>query len=225
MIALATPCGTPFDSNTLQISFLALVPRIEKHAGFYFRDIQCADKRADRVAEAVALGWKWYRRLAERGKDASSFPTVFAALVARAVRSGLRVCGQERAKDIMSPVAQQRHGFRVETLPSTTRTDFETMYAKPRGQQIQDAFEERLQDNVTTPVPDQAIFRLNFRAWLRTLTARERRILRAMIRNERTKDLSCQFAVSRGRISQMSREFERGWTRFSGDVEDQTVRA
>jgi len=225
MTALAKPCKTDFDSNTLQAAFLAIVPRIERHASMYFRDVKCPNKRADRIAEAVALAWKWYRRLAERGKDPSTFPAVFAALVSRAVRSGRRVCGQERAKDVLSPVAQHRHGFRVEHLPSSTRTDHEALYAKPRGQQIQDAFEQRLQDNTVTPVPDQAAFRIDFPSWLRTLTSRERRIVRAMIGNEQTKDLGRQFAVSPGRISQLRRQFERGWSRFSGENEQSTALA
>jgi DNA-directed RNA polymerase sigma subunit (sigma70/sigma32) len=58
------------------------------------------------------------------------------------------------------------------------------------------------------------IFRLDFKDWLRSLTPRERRIIRAMARNERTKDLSRQFEVSPGRISQMRREFKEGWERF-----------
>jgi hypothetical protein len=225
MIGSAAHCRTPFDQKNLQAAFLAIVPRIERHASMYFRDVKCPNKKADRVAEAVALAWKWYRRLAERGKDASTFPAVFAALVSRAVRSGRRICGQERAKDVMSPVAQQRHGFRVEHLPSSTRTDYEAMYAKPRGQQIQDAFEQRLQDNTVTPVPDQAAFRIDFPRWLSSLTARERRIVRAMIGNEHTKDLSRQFAVSPGRISQLRRQFEQGWSRFSGESEQATALA
>lgn len=39
-----------------------------------------------------------------------------------------------------------------------------------------------------------------------------------MLRNERTKDLSKQFQVSPGRISQMRRDSEKGWRRFCGDL-------
>src|SRR5262245_55811128 len=105
----------------LHVCFLALVPTIETHARMYFRGIRCPVTREDCVAECVALAWKWSLALAERGKDPCAFPRAFAALVARAVKCGRRLCGQERAKDVLSPIAQQRHGFHVERLPSSTR--------------------------------------------------------------------------------------------------------
>jgi hypothetical protein len=81
-----------------------------------------------------------------------------------------------------------------------------------------DAFEERLQENMVTPIPDQVQFRLDFPAWLDTLTPRERRLIKEMSQNERTKDLSRRFDLSPGRISQMRREFAWSWQRFCGDV-------
>jgi hypothetical protein len=64
---------------------------------------------------------------------------------------------------------------------------------------------------------DQVVFRVDFPAWLQTLTGRERRPIRALARGERTKDLSQAFAVSPGRISQLRREFRDGWRRFHGE--------
>src|SRR5215469_11837317 len=97
----------------LREQFLALLPRIELHARITFRGVCCPGRRADAIAEAVALAWKWHVRLAERGKDVRQFPAAFAALAARAVRSGRRACGQEKSKDVLSPVAQRKQGFRV----------------------------------------------------------------------------------------------------------------
>jgi hypothetical protein len=108
----------------------------------------------------------------------------------------------------------------VESLPISPRTNHEQIYSLPRGQQLHDAFEERLRDNTITPVPDQVQFRLDWPQWLATLTGRERRMIRAMARNERTKDLSEAFEVSPARISQMRREFHDGWQRFCGDAEE-----
>jgi hypothetical protein len=116
----------------------------------------------------------------------------------------------------MSSVAQRRHGFVVQPFPPV-RQSHETLYGTVRGQQIQDDIEERLADNTMTPVPEQAAFRLDFPAWLKTLTARERQIVRAMSVNERTKELSRRFKVTPGRISQLRREFSDDWRRFVGD--------
>ena len=77
--------------------------------------------------------------------------------------------------------------------------------------------EERLSDNTRTPPPDQAAFRIDFKTWLRSLTPRERRIIRVMILGERTKDLSRKFEITPGRVSQMRREFHDDWCRFVGD--------
>src|SRR5262249_13300427 len=58
--------------------------------------IPCPDHRADAVAEAVAVAWHWYRRCAERGKDATQFVTSLASLAARFVRTGRGLCGRPR---------------------------------------------------------------------------------------------------------------------------------
>jgi hypothetical protein len=209
--------GAPLDTGDLHARFLSLLPRIETHAAIYFRHIPCAGRRADCLAEAAALGWQWFLRLAARGRDPAHFAAAFATLLARAVQSGRRLCGGERSGDVLSRLAQIRHGFGVEALPATTRAGHEELHGRPRGQQLQDLYEERLHDNMMTPPDEQAMFRVDFADWVSGLTARERRLVRAMARNERTADLAQQFGVSAGRISQMRREFEQGWRRFCGD--------
>jgi hypothetical protein len=154
--------------------------------------------------------------IAKRGKDATQFAGALAALAARSVWNGRRACGNVGGNDVMSAAAQRRHNFRVEALPST-RQSRETLFGIPRGQQIQDSLEERLANNTRTLPPKQAAFRIDFPAWLKTLTPRERCIIRAMALSERTKELSRRFSVSPGRISQMRREFRDDWRRFVGD--------
>lgn len=207
-------------SNSLHTTFLGLVPRIENHARIYFAYIRCADGREDKVAETVALAWRWYVRLARRGKDVTQFTMAFIFLVARAVKSGRRLCGQERAKDVMNPFTQRRHGFAVESLPLSTRMPFERVYGGGNSQRKQNVIEERLHDNTVTPPPDQAAFRIDFPAWLESLTSRERRMIRAMMLNERTSDLAKKFEVSPARISQLRRQFHDDWHRFVGDCEE-----
>jgi hypothetical protein len=219
MIASAAACPLPPD-DPLHLVFLALLPRLQAHAYICFGHIKCPARKEDAVQEMLGLAWTWLVRLNARGKDVCRFPGTFTVLVARAVRSGRRVCGQEKARDVLSPLARQRHHFKVESLPTSIRTPRDHLYSSPLGQERQDAFEDRLRDNTVTPVPDQVQFRIDFPAWLKTLTARERRIIKAMARNERTKDLSKTFEVSPGRISQMRREFCEGWKRFCGDHDD-----
>jgi hypothetical protein len=220
MIAPLTPFCFSSDQHALHERFLALLPRIQKQARISFRDIKCSDSKADKVAEVIALTWQWFLSLALRGKDASRFPVVLATLAARAVRSGRRLCGQDHINDVLSPRAHRRHRFTIESLPVSLRKVPQHLHGDAGGQRQQDAFEERLADNSRTSPADQAQFRIDFRQWLRTLKARERRIVSAMLGDQRTRDLSRRFKVSPGRISQMRREFHRDWTRFIGDGEE-----
>src|ERR1700722_11057006 len=106
--------------DALHADFQKLLPPIERYARAVFNDIRCPHRRDECIAEVTGLCWKWFVRLAERGKDARQFPSVLASYACRAVKSCRRVCGQERANDVMSPLAQQRHAFRVERLAFAT---------------------------------------------------------------------------------------------------------
>src|SRR5579885_2814833 len=120
----------PFSSAALahlQASFLAIVlPRVLSHGRVRFGGIKCPHRRDDAIQDMIGLAWRWHLRLAEKGKDATAFPTALASYAARAVKSGSGVAGQERANDVLSPVAQRRHHFTVGKLP-----DFETLTEHP----------------------------------------------------------------------------------------------
>src|SRR5271170_3457612 len=90
----------------LQSRFLAIRPRIETHARIFFRQVKSADEKAERIAETLAIAWKWFVRLAQRGKDATHYPSVLATFAVRAVNAGRRLCGQLKAKDVLSELAQ-----------------------------------------------------------------------------------------------------------------------
>lgn len=214
MIAPVDYLATWTTHAQVEVAFRSILPVIERHARIYFRQVKCLDRKGDLVAEAVALSWKWFLALAQRGKDARTFPTALAGFAARAVCSGRRLCGVVPGKDVMSVRAQRRFGFTVESLPASTRTSMENLHSVVRGQQQLDAVEERLRDNTQTPIPDQVAFRSDFPAWLETLTERERRIIRDMIHNERTKDLARKYGLTAGRISQLRRAFHEDWEKF-----------
>jgi len=68
MVATAS-LPTRMSLAQLQSLFLSIVPRIETHARIYFRSTRCPHLKADRIAETIALAFKWFRRLVKRGKD------------------------------------------------------------------------------------------------------------------------------------------------------------
>lgn len=199
-----TPLVPAQPVTALQHAFLAILPTIERHARARFRHVRCPHRREDCEAEAVALAWEWFVRLARRGKDATAFPGTLAVLAARAVRSGRRVCGQEPARDVMSPLARQRHAFAVTTLPEVS-----TLSGNP--------FDEALWDNAVTPVPEQAAFRADFPRWRGSHPSRDRDLIDRLMLGGRTKDVADALGLSPGRVSQKRREFRAGWERFCGE--------
>src|SRR5262249_426255 len=150
----------------LHAEFLSLYPVIARHARIAFRDRPAAD-RDEAEAEAVAAAYESFLSLKARGQDpAREFPTLMATFAVLHLKNERHVGGRSSSKDVLSPRAQKCHGFTVERLPSAHATPYEYRYGDPHGQQAQDAFEERLQDNHRSPVPDQVCFRLDFPAFL-----------------------------------------------------------
>jgi hypothetical protein len=197
-----TPLPPSPSLDALQAAFLAQVlPRVLTHGRCYFRHLRSAELKEEYIAEMVALAWKWHLRLAERGKDSTRFPTALATFAARAVRSGRRLAGMERAKDVLSPQAQQRQGFAVGKLPDCSTLDGGPLH-------------EALHDNTQSPVVEQVCFRLDFPPWRAGRTDRDRRVLDDLMLGERTLDVAGKYGLSAGRVSQLRREFLLDWRRF-----------
>jgi hypothetical protein len=194
-----------------QAAFLThVLPRVERHGRVYFRHVKCPDRKEELLAELRGLAWKWYVRLVRRGKNVLGFVSALATYAARAVNSGRRVCGHERKKEVLSPVAQRLHSFCVGKLP-----DFSTLDGNP--------LEDALTDNTVSPVPEQVAFRLDFPTWLTTLSHRDRDLVTDMGLGERTLDLADKYGCSAGRISQKRRAFCEDWRRFCGDNTEEGV--
>jgi hypothetical protein len=189
-------------SSCLQGRFLTLLPRIEKVARYHFRDQRCPNQKADRIAEVIALAWKWFVELEQRGKEVARFVSVLASLAARAVRSGRRLAGMEPAQDVLSGRAQQRRGFQVISLPEDG--------AWP-------GLDDALCDSTQTPPADAAAFRIDFPRWLSTLNARNRGLARALMIGENTLVAARQFQLSPARVSQLRQELHDAWRCFHGE--------
>lgn len=190
--------------SDLQTRFLLIAPRLQVHGRVYFRSIRCPNEKAERIAEMLSLAWLWFLRLCRRGKDPLQFPSALATFAARAVNRGRRLCGQEKARDVLSPRAQRLHGFGLVPIPSSpSRAD--------------ELLEEALADNTRTPVPDQAAFRHDWPLWRRTRARRERRLLDDLMQGEKTKDVARKYGLSPARISQLRRQFHGDWQRFCGE--------
>ena len=184
-----------------QESFEEVLPRIVRHCQVQFRNVKCQTTREELTAEAMGLSWKWWRKLCEKGKDPTRFVSAIASFAVKAARSGRRVAGQDRPKDVLSPRAQQINGFAVCSLPA-----FATLNYNP--------FSEALADNTKTPVDDQVAFRFDFSAWLGSFDTHKREIIGLMLQGERTMDIAEKVGKSAARISQLRLELSLSWEAF-----------
>ena len=60
--------------------------------------------------------------------------------------------------------------------------------------------------------------RIDFDAWLATLSRRERRIAKVLAEGETTGGAAKKFGVSPSRISQMRSQLKRAWQLFQGEL-------
>jgi hypothetical protein len=213
MLAPTLATATPI--KELQDDFLTMLPQITAVVRFGFRHLRDQAQREERIAEAVARCWKWFRRLDDLGERHRAFPTALAGFAVKQVKCGRSVVGQPRSADAMNPAAQNRHGFRIEPLLEADRRRFVRACHEPTGQRYLDAWEEMLTDNTQTPVDQQAQFRIDWPHWLSTRSDRDRRLIRDMSVGERTLDLAEKYWLSPARISQKRREYHADWHRFS----------
>jgi hypothetical protein len=197
---MSLPPGPSLDA--LQAAFLAQVlPRVLTHGRCYFRHVKCPHRKEELLAEMSGLAWLWFVRLASRGKDVTGFVSALATYAARAANSGRRVCGQERSRDVLSLLAQRRHGFLVSALPEVS-----TLSDNPLA--------EALHDNTQTPPDEQCAFRIDFPAWRATHAERDRRLLDDLMLGERTLEVAGKYGLSPGRVSQLRRELHDDWEFF-----------
>jgi hypothetical protein len=209
MTTRSVPIDHAAASQHLHETFVGdILPRIEAHGRIYFRNVRCYHRKKELLAEMAALSWRWFVRLVRRGKDVLQFVGRLAVYAARAISSGRRVCGRERARDAMSQSAQRNRGFADSGLPKI-------------GTRLGILLGEALEDNTVSPVLDQVAFRLDFPAWRRTRTQRDRRIIDCMMTGESTTRLARLFGVSAARISQLRREFHDDWHLFCGELPPQ----
>jgi len=187
-----------------QAAFVAALSRILRIARFRFRHVPCSHNREDAICETVALCWVWYIRLVQKGRNPAEFISALARYGVRAVNSGRRACGQERANDCLSRHCQQFRQPMSLRQPRTRIPD-------------ENVIEEALCDNTQTPVPDQVQFRCDFREWEKRLPTVKQRLVKGLALGHRTKDLAAEFGLSSARISQLRKEFSEEYAAFCGD--------
>ena len=185
-----------------QDRFAALLPVVLKYVAPAFHKLR-PEAKAEAVQEAVANACVAYARLVERGKESLAFATVLARYAVAQVRAGRQVGGRLNIRDVSSDYAQYRKQFRLERLDR---------YDPEEG-----CWQEAVVEDYRTPVADQVSFRIDFPAWLNSLSRRDRKIAQNLADGQSTSEVARRFGLSLGRVSQLRREFERSWLAFHGE--------
>jgi hypothetical protein len=147
--------------------------------------------------------------LAAQGKLHHASASTLATYAVKQARSGRHVGGhQDAARDAMSPKCQRRHGVQV--------FSYQQHRLPPRGGVGNLGWQQLVIADRKDPIPDTAAFRIDFAEFLHTLTRRDRRIIAALIRGERTMDVADRFGITPGRVSQLRRIYEQSWAQFQG---------
>jgi hypothetical protein len=180
-----------------------MLPVIRKYANNAFRYLD-PEAREDAVHEVIANAVVAFARLVKLGKADLGYPTVLARYGVAQFRDGRRVGNRVRISEILSDYAQRQKGFLVERLDG---------FEKESGEWL-----EAIVEDARTPVPDQVGFRMDFPAWLKLQTRRNRRIAEALAVGNTTGEVARRFKVTSGRISQLRRQFHQSWKEFQGDT-------
>jgi hypothetical protein len=141
-----------------------------------------------------------YVRLVELGKEDIAYPSVLAMYAVRQIREGRRVGTKMNVRDISSTYCQLAKGITVKRLDHYDHDSAEWL-------------EIVVEDGQATPA-DIAATRIDFAAWLDTLSGRLRRVAEFLATGETTSAAANKFSVSAGRISQLRRRLMRSWEVF-----------
>ena len=179
--------------------FLAMMPTIITHACICFPNVRF-EAREELVQEVLANCLVAFDRLVKMGKADLAYPSVLARYAVAQVRHGRRIGGQLNANDVSSSYAQRRNGIVVERLDE--QDDRNGSWR-----------EIVVEDRRATPA-DTAACRIDFRDWLRRLSAKQQRIAKLLATGEKASTVAKRFHLTDGRISQMRRELQASWDEF-----------
>ncbi len=182
--------------------FLAMLPTITKIASYKFRD-RDPESKEDLTEEVIVNAMIAYKRLFDKGRVEDAHPSVLARYAIAQVCNGRKGGSKHSRCDAMSEFAQRMKEFRVERLDH---------FDNEEG-----AWQEVVvEDRHTTPA-DVACTRLDFCAWLCTLSKRQKQAATRLASGESTGAVAKLLKVSSSRISSLRRELMQNWYAFQGE--------
>ncbi len=204
---MSAPASTANSDNPVHDSnepFVALLPSIRRQATAAARRLPVR-MRSEFVLDVVAAAYVLYARLISRKLTDSAYATPLATYAIAHVRAGRSVGVHFNGRDVMSVYAQRCRGFGVVPLEGTV-------------DRFGRSWRETLVDKRSYSPSDAAAFRLDFEAWLKRLSARDRALVNVLAGGESTSAAAKRFGVSDARVSQIRRELKRDWEFFQGEA-------
>jgi hypothetical protein len=183
--------------------FLQLLPKIRARVEFALRGLP-RQTREDLIDEAVIDAFVAFMRLAELGKLAVALPTPLADYAVKRTLAGRRVGCQLNRDDVSSFYGQRSHRIRLLRLD--------------RFDGAENCWKEVVVEDRSAGPDEIAAARIDLAEWFRRLPRRNRKIAQRLALGDRTRDVAKRFGLSRGRISQLRREFEDSWNEFQGEA-------
>jgi hypothetical protein len=188
--------------------FLSMLPAIREQANFAFRRAPL-EARDELIQEVVAQAYSLFVRLCQRRKLALVYPTPLAQFAIKKVRAGRRIGSRANIRDITSPRPAVTKGFTIERLD--------------RFNQRTGQWREALVEDRTAGPAETAVARIDWRAWLGSLSPRQRTIASVLATGETTGVAARRFRLSPARISQMRVWLRESWERFHGETPSVTL--
>ena len=198
--------------SSVHRQFEAALPALTTTARLAFRRLSRQD-REEAVAEAHAAAWSAWHGLIARGKDPIAVGACgIANNAVRYVRNGRRVGrrgGGRGSMDIHHPRAQRACGYRVVGLGRDADRGPGPGSVSWRGWLAC--------DNRVGPA-DEACFRLDFAAWLDSLSTRRRRVAELLAEGWSTGEVAREMGVTPAAISQARTWLAASWAAFQAEA-------
>lgn len=193
---------TAKDQADWQSGFISLLPKIEQRLAHVYWHFD-PDRRDEAIQSATVFCLLSYMRLHERGCVRSVTASTLVWYAVLQVKCGRPAVGRANSKELLSPYAQRRRRITVTGLQAYDRN--------------QEHWIDDLAADKRASVADQVAVKLDFRAWLATLSHRTRRIAADLAMGFTTSETARKYRLSRGRISQIRRSLENSWREFQGE--------
>lgn len=182
-----------------QSEFLEMLPRIENHARFQFRGLR-GDTLDEAVQEVVCHACQAYSKLVSQGRAEVATWSSLAKFALKRYRAGRRVGSSLNVNDVCSVYCRRQKGVRV--LPLGQWDDERKEWT-----------ELLVEDKKSTPA-EIAATRVDYPAFLATLSPRDRRLTQHLVAGGSTSEVSQRFGISTGRVSQLRKQLRLAWDEF-----------